>query len=341
MTSSTSSAIGTGSRIGALATVSIVAGKEFRDCLRSRWLVFGSALFAILGLAVFFGTAAIGGTLQYQPLPSVMNSLLSLTVFLLPLLALLLSYDAFVGEAESGTLLLMLTYPLSRLQWLAGKALGQGAALLLVLVLGFAVLPLIQAFLPVPYGMGELLSSLCVLVLSGWALGLLFMLAAYWVSLSVRHKAQALALLLVVWFVAVLLYDLGLLVVTVAGADVLGRGTLTALMLANPASVFRLLNQSVIGVLSFEVPSAAVLSGILAAWIAAQGRSPSAGYKLRRRSSGSRTGIAGRAAAVCTAGTTGVSQALGPEAVLSLSAGLRVKFQSAYIRPDQPSGHPK
>ena len=268
MTSSTSSAIGTGSRIGALATVSIVAGKEFRDCLRSRWLVFGSALFAILGLAVFFGTAAIGGTLQYQPLPSVMNSLLSLTVFLLPLLALLLSYDAFVGEAESGTLLLMLTYPLSRLQWLAGKALGQGAALLLVLVLGFAVLPLIQAFLPVPYGMGELLSSLCVLVLSGWALGLLFMLAAYWVSLSVRHKAQALALLLVVWFVAVLLYDLGLLVVTVAGADVLGRGTLTALMLANPASVFRLLNQSVIGVLSFEVPSAAVLSGILAAWIA-------------------------------------------------------------------------
>ena len=49
MTSSTSSAIGTGSRIGALATVSIVAGKEFRDCLRSRWLVFGSALFAILG----------------------------------------------------------------------------------------------------------------------------------------------------------------------------------------------------------------------------------------------------------------------------------------------------
>ena len=262
MTSSTSSAIGTGSRIGALATVSIVAGKEFRDCLRSRWLVFGSALFAILGLAVFFGTAAIGGTLQYQPLPSVMNSLLSLTVFLLPLLALLLSYDAFVGEAESGTLLLMLTYPLSRLQWLAGKAL------LLVLVLGFAVLPLIQAFLPVPYGMGELLSSLCVLVLSGWALGLLFMLAAYWVSLSVRHKAQALALLLVVWFVAVLLYDLGLLVVTVAGADVLGRGTLTALMLANPASVFRLLNQSVIGVLSLEVPSAAVLSGILAAWIA-------------------------------------------------------------------------
>ncbi len=63
-------------------------------------------------------------------------------------------------------------------------------------------------------------------------------------------------------------YDLGLLVVTVAGADVLGRGTLTALMLANPASVFRLLNQSVIGVLSFRCRPLRSLSGILAAWIA-------------------------------------------------------------------------
>ena len=262
-------ALGTGKRISAVETVLIVAGKELRDCLRSRWLIFGSALFAILGLAVFFGTAAIGGTLQYQPLPSVMNSLLSLTVFLLPLLALLLAYDAFVGEAESGTLLLMLTYPLSRFQWLTGKALGQGTALLLVLVTGFAVLPIVQASLDVPYAIGDLLQSLAVLILSGWLLGIIFMLIAYWVSLSVRHKAQALALLLVVWFAAVLLYDLGLLVVSVAGADVLGRSTLTALMLANPASVFRLLNQSVIGVLSFEVPAPGLLVGILFGWMVA------------------------------------------------------------------------
>lgn len=259
--------IGTGRSISAIETILIVAGKELRDCLRSRWLVFGSALFAILGLAVFFGTAAIGGTLQYQPLPSVMNSLLSLTVFLLPLLALLLAYDAFVGEAESGTLLLMLTYPLSRLQWLTGKAMGQGAALLLVLVIGFAVLPIVQATLDVPYDISALIMSLGVLITSGWLLGIIFMLIAYWVSLSVRHKAQALALLLVVWFVAVLLYDLGLLVVSVAGADVLGRETLTALMLANPASVFRLLNQSVIGVLSFSVPSPVILVGVLLGWI--------------------------------------------------------------------------
>ena len=253
-------------RPSAAAGVKLVALKEFRDCLRSRWLLFGSALFAILSVAVFFGTAAIGGTLQYQPLSSVMNSLLSLTVFLLPLLALLLCYDAFVGEAESGTLLLMLTYPLSRLQWLTGKAIGQGGAILLVLAAGFAVLPLIQAFLPVPYGMGELLGAMAVLIATGWLLGLVFMLLAYWVSLTVRHKAQALALLLVVWFTAVLLYDLALLVISVAGADTLGRSALTALMLANPASVFRLINQAYLGILSFDVPPAWLLAGLLVLW---------------------------------------------------------------------------
>ena len=255
-------------RPSAAAAVKLVALKEFRDCLRSRWLLFGSALFAILSVAVFFGTAAIGGTLQYQPLSSVMNSLLSLTVFLLPLLALLLCYDAFVGEAESGTLLLMLTYPLSRLQWLTGKAIGQGGAILLVLAAGFAVLPLIQAFLPVPYGMAELLGAMAVLIATGWLLGLVFMLVAYWVSLTVRHKAQALALLLVVWFTAVLLYDLALLVISVAGADTLGRSALTALMLANPASVFRLINQAHLGILSFDVPPAWLLVGLLVLWSA-------------------------------------------------------------------------
>lgn len=248
-------------------TVGIVMAKEFKDCLRSRWIVFGSGLFALLSVAVFFGTAAIGGTLDYQPLSSVMNSILSLTVFLLPLLALLLSYDAFVGESESGTLLLMLTYPLSRVQWLVGKLIGQGGALLIVLLVGYSVLPLLHVALPVPYTLTDLLRALAVLSFTGWMLGLIFILAAYWVSLLVRHKAQALAFLLLLWLAVVLLYDLGLLVVAVAGADVLGRDVLTVLMMANPASVFRLLNQSAIGVLSTEVPSIAVMVGLLSAWL--------------------------------------------------------------------------
>lgn len=246
----------------------IVARKEFLDCFRSRWLVSGSLIFAILSLAVFFGTAAIGGTLSFQPLATVINSLLSLTVFVLPLLVLMLGYDAFVGEAESGTLLLMLTYPLTRTEWLLGKACGQAASLACVLVLGFAALPIVQLFLAVPYSMGELMEALVKLAATGWLLALVFLFLSYWVSLIVRHKAQALAALLVLWFVMVLLYDLALLVVSVAAADVFGRETLTLMMLVNPASVFRLMNQMAgAGDAALVRPDMALMTGILIAWI--------------------------------------------------------------------------
>lgn len=58
-----------------------------------------------------------------------MTSVVTLGVFLIPLIAVLISYDAFVGEQEHGTLILLLTYPLSRPALLTGKLLGQSAAL--------------------------------------------------------------------------------------------------------------------------------------------------------------------------------------------------------------------
>ena len=196
-----------------------------------------------------------------------MNSLVSLTVFLLPLLAILLSYDAFVGELEGGMLILMLTYPVTRTAFLLGKAVGQGAALFIVLTVGFAVMPIAASFAAVPYSVGELTGALTVTAGSAWLLGLVFMFAAYCVSLAVRTKAQALAILILIWLAAVLLYDLGLLV-AVSFTGGLPRGVLNALMLANPASGFRLLNQSLFGSVQTTVPIAA-LAGVLAAWAVA------------------------------------------------------------------------
>ena len=84
-----------------MRNVWLVARKELADCLQSRWLLSGGLLFAILSLAVFFGTAAIGGSFSFPPLSVVMNSLVSLTVFLLPLLAILLCYDALSESSKA------------------------------------------------------------------------------------------------------------------------------------------------------------------------------------------------------------------------------------------------
>ncbi|MBF0310468.1 MAG: ABC transporter permease subunit, partial [Magnetococcales bacterium] len=115
----------------------VVAAKEVKDALRNRWIV--SATLLLAGLA--FGLAFLGstptGALGAKPLAVVVVSLASLTIFLLPLIALLLSYDALVGEMERGTLLLLLTYPVTKGQVILGKFLGHTVVLGLATVVGY------------------------------------------------------------------------------------------------------------------------------------------------------------------------------------------------------------
>ncbi len=92
-----------------------LAVKEFRDGLRNKWVGGVTLLLAALGFALTFLGSSPTGLLDVKPLAVTVVSISSLTIFLVPLIALLLGYDAIVGEAERGCLLLMLTYPLSRL----------------------------------------------------------------------------------------------------------------------------------------------------------------------------------------------------------------------------------
>ena len=215
---------------GFLSSVRIVAFKEFEDCWRNLWLIVGSALFAFLSLAVVFGTAAIGGDFSFRPLEAVMTSVVTLGVFLIPLIAILISYDAFVGEQEHGTLILLLTYPLSRTALLTGKLFGQSAALGICLLLGFSVLPLLAVLNVLPYNLARLSLLTAALIFSGWLLGLLFILISLTVSLLAKNKARA----------------LGLLIITIAFEHRITNEFLNICVAANPASAFRIFNQQLL-----------------------------------------------------------------------------------------------
>src|SRR5690606_33678728 len=99
-----------------MKNVVIVAGKEIQEGLRNRWVLATTLLLAALALTLtFLGSAPIG-QVGAGALDVVVVSLSSLTIFLVPLIALLLSHDAIVGEIERGTMLLLLSYPIGRWQ---------------------------------------------------------------------------------------------------------------------------------------------------------------------------------------------------------------------------------
>ena len=99
----------------------VLAGKEFRDGIRNKWIAGATLLLAALAFALTFLGSTPTGLLDVKPLAVTVVSISSLTIFLVPLIALLLGYDAIVGEQERGCLLLMLTYPVSRVEILLGK----------------------------------------------------------------------------------------------------------------------------------------------------------------------------------------------------------------------------
>ena len=194
----------------------VIAGKEFLEAARNRWLFSGALLFAVLALAVIFGTAAIGGSLEFRDLTTVMNSFVSLTVYVLPLLAVMTVSEAFASESEHGTLALMLTYPLSRTTWVLGKITGFAAALFVTFSFAVATVIAARGVLPVTWPWSETLAASVKLLVTGWLYGLAYIALGCWVSLLVKTKAQALAVLVMLWFFLVFLYDVLLLRAAVA-----------------------------------------------------------------------------------------------------------------------------
>ncbi len=256
--------------------VMIVAGKEFRDGMRNRWVLAITIAFALLAVGLaWFGTAA-SGEVGFARVSTTIVSLATLAVFLIPLIALMLAYDSVVGEEEKGTLLLLLTYPVSRAGLLAGKFLGHAGILALSTLLGFGIAAAVIAIFAEEAGVVELVGPFTLFIGSAILLGWAFLAVAYLISVSTREKARAAGLALLAWFLFVLVYDLMLLGLLVGTEGRVGSGLFNTLLLINPTDVFRLVNLTAFeevaeagGMLSIALDaghSTAWLLAILAAW---------------------------------------------------------------------------
>jgi Cu-processing system permease protein len=223
-----------------MLTVLILVGKELRDGLRNRWVLGATLLLTAFALTLAFLGAAPTGAVRTSPLAVTIVSLSSLSIFLLPLIALLLSHDAIVGEAERGTLALLLAYPVARWQVIIGKFLGQVAILAFATLIGFGVA---AAMLATSEDADvTALPAFATLMGSSVLLGAAFVAIGLLVSTLVRERSTAGGIAIGLWLGFVLIWDMALLGVLVAdqGRTVTG-GMLDGLLL-NPTDAYRLLN---------------------------------------------------------------------------------------------------
>lgn len=225
-----------------------VGWKEFRDDFRNRWTVAITLLFALLALAIAWFGGAAAGRVGFTSFDATLASLTTLAAFVVPLIGLLIAYDSVVGERDDGTLLLMLSYPLSRGQLVAGKFLGHCAALAAAIFAGFVLaVAFMQAMQPSAQTLQAWL-AIARFVLSAALLGASFVGLGCLVSVRATSKSHAAGLALIGWLASVVLFDLALLALLVAsGGNPLERAVYPFLLLLNPVDVFRLVNLATLG----------------------------------------------------------------------------------------------
>lgn len=225
--------------MGAILTF---ARKEFRDGLRNKWVAGATVILAALAFALTFVGSAPTGMLDVSPLAVSVVSISSLTIFLIPLIAFLLGYDAIVGEAERGCLLLTLTYPVTRKEILLGKFLGHAAIIAVSTLIGYGAAGAASSWSSNPDA--ESWRAFAGLLLSSILLGLAFLAIAYFVSVVVSERSTAAGVSVGLWLLFVIVFDLALMGMLVASKGGVGADLFPSLLLLNPADAYRLFNLS-------------------------------------------------------------------------------------------------
>ncbi len=257
----------------------IIALKELRDGIRNRWIAAAIILLGTLALALSLLGSAPTGSIRASSLDILVINLANLSVYLIPLIALMLSYDSLVAEFERGTMLLLLTYPIARWQVVMGKFVGHSLILFIAIFIGYggAVMILLASGQVDITGWQAYLS----MMLSSLLLGCVFIALGYLLSILVKERATAAGSAIALWLIFVVLYDLllfGLLLLD--KQQLISQQLLSILMLASPTDSYRLINMSLFenvrqasGISALVAGdaslSAGLLSGVMVLWLVA------------------------------------------------------------------------
>ncbi len=212
----------------------LCARQELVLAVRSRWTQIFAVVFGALSLAVAASGYILSGGAGMQDFSRTAASLVQLVLLLTPLTALVIGVLALAPE--KGSVEMLFSQPVSRRSILCGKLLGLFSALGAAQAIGLGAAGVLIFSRSGQMGLG----GYGILFLGALLLTAIFLgIAALLVSGGVGRRARALALALIVWFVAVVLFD----VAALGAASLLPSGAASRLLitavLVNPIDAVR------------------------------------------------------------------------------------------------------
>jgi len=174
-------------------TILIIAKKEFMDNLRNNWIIALSIIFAILAILVSYSGSSTDQS--WKSLEQTITGMKSITLFLIPIIGLMLGYASVVGEIEKGSMDSLLSHPVKRFEIITGKFIGLGSVICLTVLIGFGLAGIIIA-VNVPNSDYILyLTFICVSIL----LGLAFLSITMLFSTFFKSRSTSMAATITLW----------------------------------------------------------------------------------------------------------------------------------------------
>lgn len=184
------------------SSIYTIARQELTVNIRNKWTLIFAVVFGSLVLAISYFGAMTAGAVGFQSFNRTSASLLSLVLYLIPLVALMMGTQSFLSGAGDDEMLF--AQPVMRGEILLGKLLGLFAAMMTATFVGFGLGGLVIAtqtdgadFLGYPIFVGLSL-----------ILSLVFLSLAMLAAIACRRRAKAFGVALLVWFFFVIFYDL-------------------------------------------------------------------------------------------------------------------------------------
>jgi Cu-processing system permease protein len=174
-------------------SVLLIAKKEIMDNIRNKWIIFMTGLFAFLTLIISYFGSFGGG---WQSVGLTIAGMMSLVQYLIPIIALMLSYGAVVGEIERGSMSAFLSLPVKRFEIILGKFLGLSSVLAVSIIAGFGIAGIIIGINVGEINIGEYLFFL----ISSILLGMVFVCLGLFASSFFKRRSTSMGMAVFLWF---------------------------------------------------------------------------------------------------------------------------------------------